>query len=111
LVDYSAGYLPANRFFLTSPLSYFETIKDGDDPTLNFLDQKLKGNYSFIKPFALKVMNSKNDISKFPNWYKRYLEQTTGEKVKKLTVAILQASYAADNSIKIDSVYNLLDEQ
>jgi len=111
LLDYSTGYLPANRFFLTSPLSYFETIKDDNDPTLMFLNHKLVGNYSFIKAFALNVMNSKNDIEKFPEWYKRYLEQTTGEKVKRLTVDVLQVSYTADNSIKIDSVYNLIDEQ
>ena len=110
-VDYSKGYLPANRFFLTSPLSYFSSIQDSTDPTFDFLNRKLKGKYSLLKPYAFKVLNSKQEISKFPDWYRRYLQQTTGEKIKKLKVEVLETSYARDNSIKIDSVYNLIDEK
>jgi hypothetical protein len=110
-IDYSTGYLPANRFFLISPLSYFVEVRDSTDPTSVFVNKKLKKKFSFIKPYALKVLNSKEDISEFPKWYKRYLQQTTGEKIKTLKVDVLQTSYTAHNSINIDSVYNLLNEQ
>ena len=111
LIDYSTGYLPANRFFLTSPLSYYASINNDIDPTQSFLEQKLKGKYSLIRLFAKDVLNSEKEIREFPKWYKRYLEQTTGKEVKNYKIDILETSYQRDNSIKIDSVYNLIDEK
>ena len=112
LVDYSTGYFPANRFFLTSPLSYYASVKEDTDPALYFFQQKLNKKYSFFEPFIImKVLNSKKEFDEFPSWYKRYLQQTTGEEVKSYKVDILETSYEKDNSIKIDSVYNLIDEK
>ncbi len=111
LVDYSSGYFPANRFFLQSPLAYYAQAKTEGDPTAVFLEQKLKDKYSFVQPYAPRVLNSGKEISEFPAWYSRYLQQTTGEKVDSLKVDLLQISYQNDGAIKINSVYNLIDEK
>lgn len=111
VVDYSTGYFPANRFFLISPLSYYASIKNNDDPTGIFLKQKLKDKYQWIRPYAGRVLNSRKEVDEFPGWFLRYVEQTTGEKIKELKVDLLLVSYENDNSIKINSVHTLLDER
>ena len=111
VVDYSTGYFPANRFFLQSPLSYYADAKKVGDPLQPFLEKKLKSQYLWLKPFALRVFNSQKEIQQFPVWYEKYLQQTTGEKVKSLKVDVLQASYQSNHSIKINSIYNLIDEK
>jgi hypothetical protein len=110
-IDYSSGYFPANRFFLNSPLDYYSDIsKNGTDPLKHFLQQKLKNKYSLIRTFEDKVLNSKNEIDRFPEWYKRYLEQTAGEKIEKLKIDVMQVHYH-NNSIVVDSTYNLINEE
>ena len=112
VVDYSKGYFPANRFFLQSPLSYYADTKTVGDPLQPFLEKKLKSQYLWLKPYALRVLNSQKEIQQFPAWgIERYLQQTTGEKVKSLKVDVLQASYQSNHSIKINSIYNLIDEK
>lgn len=110
LVDYSTGYFPANRFFLLSPLSYYASIKTAD-PTNIFLKEKLKERYEWIQPYAEKVLNSQKEVQKFPGWFKRYVEQTSGEKIKDLKVELLLVSYENDDSIKINSVHTVIDEK
>lgn len=110
LVDYSTGYFPATRFFLLSPLSYYESMEKSEDPTAFFLQKKLKAKYEWIKPYADKVLNSQMEVDKFPAWLKRYVNQTTGKKIKKLKVELLLVSYDKDNSFKINSVHTIIDE-
>ncbi|MEO8821541.1 MAG: hypothetical protein ABI374_11905 [Ginsengibacter sp.] len=109
LIDYSTGYFPANRFFLLSPLSYYGSIKT-DDPTAIFLKEKLKEKYENLKPYANNVLNSPKEVDKFPGWYKRYVEQTTGEEIKNLKVELLLVSYENDYSITVNSVHTLINE-
>jgi hypothetical protein len=111
LVDYSTGYLPANRFFLQSPLSYYALMKNGKDPTAIFLKEKLKGKYSLIEPYSKTVLNSTKEFDEFPYWYKRYLQQTAGETIRKYKVEVLNVFYDKNNSIKINSAYTLIDER
>jgi hypothetical protein len=110
-IDYSTGYLPANRFFLLSPLSYFESSKNNEDPTRIFLEKKLKNSFSAIEPFANKVLNGEEEFQKFPAWYKRYLQQTTGENISNYKVEILKVHYDADNIVQLNSAYTLIDEK
>jgi hypothetical protein len=110
-VDYSTGYFPANRFFLQSPLSYYAGAKTAGDPLQPFLEKKLKKPYLWLKPYVLRVVNSQKEIHQFPAWYERYLQQTTGDKVKSLKVDVLQATYQNDHSITINSISNLIDEK
>lgn len=109
-VDYSTGYLPANRFFLLSPLSYYANAKSAGDPTAIFLGEKLKDKFSLVQPFARRVFNSKKELSEFPAWFRRYLQQTTGNHVKALKVDVIRVKYDHENSITINSVDKLIDE-
>ncbi len=109
IVDYSTGYLPANRFFLQFPLIHYTLMKDGDDPAETFLKEKLKGKFSIIEPLLPWILNSKEEVQEFPSWYKRYLQQTTGEKVQNFKVEMLEASFDLNNHIKINSAYTLID--
>ena len=111
LVDYSTGYFAANRFFLTSPLSYYESLKGSGDPTFDFLKRKLKGEYYLVQPYTLGLTNSQKAINEFPDWYRKYLEQTTGQKIRSVKVDVLNISWQTDDSIAVNSVYNLIDEK
>src|SRR5204863_1592450 len=53
-VDLTDGYTPSTRFLLQSPLWYYISIRknNGVDPTISFLQSKLKNRYSLIKPYA-----------------------------------------------------------
>ena len=110
LVDYSTGYFPATRYFLISPLSYYESMKAMKDPTAIFLQKKLKENYVWFQPYADRVLNSEKEVKEFPSWYKRYIEQATGESSKDLKVELLFVSYENDNSFKINSAHTIIDE-
>jgi len=109
IIDYTTGYLPANRFFLLSPLSYYSEMKNSGDPTKKFLERKLKKYFSEVQPYASKVLNSRKEVEKFPFWYKRYLQQTTGEIIKNYKIEIIKVSYDINNSIKTNSSYTLID--
>ena len=111
VIDYSSGYFPANRFFLQSTLSYYADTRKEGDPLQPFLEKKLKSSFVWLKPLAARLVNSQYEIQQFPTWYKRYLQQTTGEKVRILRVDVLQAFYQNDGSIQINASYNLIDEK
>ncbi len=110
-VDYSTGFLPANRFFLQSPLIYYSLMKNGVDPTSTFLENKLKEKYRLIKPWASEVFNSEKEVAEFPAWYKKYLAQSTGQNVQSFKVEVLKATFSSNNAITIHSTYTLIDER
>jgi hypothetical protein len=110
-LDYTTGYLPANRFFLLSPLTYYASAKNNLDPTQIFLEKKLKNSFSAIQPFAKKVLNNEEDFKRFPVWYQRYLYQTTGENISNYKVEILNVYYDADNIVRLNSGYTLINEK
>ena len=109
-LDYSTGYFAANRFFLLSPLSYYESLKESGDPMFTSLKERLGKKYNFLEPYIFSFENSSQSINEFPVWYKKYLEQTTGEKIQNLKVDILNVSWHTNNSITVNSVYNLINE-
>ena len=111
LIDYSTGFLPSNRFFLLSPLNYFSQIKNSEDPTKAFLQNKLKDNFSLVGTYANIVLNSSKEFQEFPLWYKRYLQQTTGKIVNNYRVDLLNAAYDKSNHVKINSAYILINEK
>lgn len=111
LVDYSSGYFPANRFFMLSPLYYYASIETPEDPVRIFLKKKLGEKYEWVKPFAEKVLNSPKEVGEFPGWFKKYIEQTTGKKIRNLKVELLLVSYEKDNSLKVNSVQKIIDEK
>ena len=109
-LDYSTGHFAANRFFLLSPLSYYASLKKSGDPSFTSLKKKLGEKYNFLKPYIFSFENSPESINQFPDWYRRYLEQTTGEKIHSLKVDILNVSWLSNDSITVNSVYNLINE-
>jgi len=109
IIDYTSGYTDANRFFLFSPLSYYKKIKENNsiDPTLDFLQKKLGYRYKSIKQLAEKINNGPREEKMFMNWYKRYLQETTGQQINKLEVNVLTGHFMNRQRIYIDSSYLL----
>ncbi len=103
VVNYSSGYADANRFFLTSPLQLYLSIKqnDGEDPTAVFLKRKLGTRFSWVENTGPKVLNDSTAYHAFLPWYKKYLEQTTGLTIHKYTIELMAAGYDANNKINI----------
>ena len=98
-------YTDANKFFLTSPLQHYILMKknNGVDPTEIFLKRKLGENYSAIQGAGKKVLNGAKEYDLFLPWYKRYLEQTTGNKINSYKIELLNAGYTGKNKIEIYS--------
>ena len=104
VVDHTSGFSDANRFYLSGPLKVYLSIKEtGLDPTAAFLENKNVYRYGFVKNAALRVLNRSREYNGFLSWYQRYLEKTTGIKVRNFLIEILNAEYKADNRIQIIS--------
>ena len=103
VINYT-DYTDANKFFLTSPVQLYTSIKkNGEDPTKTFLKTKLGNNYSTIRNPADKVLNGQKEYDLFLPWYKRYLEQTTGITINRYTIELLNVGYTGENKIKVYS--------
>lgn len=104
-VNYTSGFSDGNRFYLTSPLQLYTSIKNnnGADPTAIFLQKKLKEKFSFIEKNFIKIFNGKNEYTLFLPWYKKYLEQTLQMPVHNFTIELLSVRYDAENNLKIYS--------
>ncbi|HEY5390609.1 MAG TPA: hypothetical protein VIJ57_00740 [Hanamia sp.] len=110
ILDYSTGFFPANRFFLQSPLSYYLEMKENGDPLKLFLQKKMGSKYFYVLPYESSVFNSSQNIEKFPGWYKKYLEQTTGQEIKSYKVEVLKAIYDSRNRIDITHSDTLIND-
>jgi hypothetical protein len=108
LVQYT-DYTDNNRFFLISTLDYYKRIQKNNstDPTPGFLKQKSGSGYNVIRPVVKKLTNSINEQQEFPAWYKRYLEQSTGNKIQNYTVRVLTAHFTKEYNLQTDSSYLL----
>ncbi len=110
LVDYTSGYTDNNRFFLSAPLSYYDKIKRNNfnEPTLTFISAKLGNNYKIIQPLAERIYDDNQNTKQFIDWYVRFLQQSTGQPVRKLEVAVLTCSFTASQQLQTDSSYSLI---
>ncbi len=109
LIDYSSGYTADNRFFLSSPLAYYHNIflNNNIDPGLSFLQKKLGSRYSTIEPIARIVHNGTRERGQFMQWYKRYLQQTTGLQINSIDISVLTGYYNSSNQLQVDAGYLL----
>lgn len=105
VINYTKLYTDANKFFLTSPLQQYIFMKknNGEDPTANFLQKKLGGNYKLIEKAAIKVLNGSKEYHLFFSWYKRYMEQTTGIEINNYKIEVLQTRFSDKNKIEVYS--------
>ena len=101
-VDLTNGYTPSTRFLLESPLWYYLSIKKNNetDPTISFLQSKLKNRYSFIKPYESILFNDTNRINAFIPWYRRYVEEITKTKVDDLKIVNTRVHYLHEKIIE-----------
>lgn len=93
------------RFYLSTPLAYFKKIKDNNnqDPTITFLQTKLRTHYNKIRPFERSLFNTGPQQQEFLNWYARYLQQVTLIPVKSLRIEVVHAHYTSQDLVT-DSV-------
>lgn len=102
IYDHSNG---DTRFYLSTPLAYYKKIKDNNDqdPTITFLQTKLRTHYENIRPFERSLFNTGPQQQEFFNWYARYLQQVTLIPVKSLRVEVVHAHYTSEDLVT-DSV-------
>jgi len=105
-VDLTNGYTPSTRFLMASPLWYYLSIKknNGTDPTISFLQSKLKNRYSLIKPYEHILFNDTSRINAFIPWYKRYIEEIIKTKVDDLKIMNTMLYYQ-DEKLIADTSY------
>jgi hypothetical protein len=93
------------RFYQYTPLAYFKKIKDNNniDPTISFLQSKLKQHYDQIRFLEGSLFNTGPRQQAFLSWYARYLQQVTNLPVNALRIEVIHAHYSKQNLV-VDSV-------
>ena len=101
-LDITAGYTPSTRFFLESPLWLYMDIKSNNniDPSITFLQSKLKNRYSYIKPYENVLFNDNNRVKKFIYWYKKYCEEVSGISIHDLKIVNTRVYFSNQRILK-----------
>ncbi|HVX27960.1 MAG TPA: hypothetical protein VHB70_16540 [Parafilimonas sp.] len=109
-VDITNGYTPSTRFLLESPLWYYMSIRDNNDidPTLSFLQKKLKSHYPLVKPYEHDLSNDSSRINGFIPWYKKYLEEVTKTKINQLQIINTKVHYSGEKIME-DTSYTIAE--
>ena len=88
-------------FTNTSGLYTHHLLGGGDYAKEHFVKNWLPNHPLFnhyIKNF--KNYNNEDDYSKFPSWLKRYLEQEVGEKIYKIDLFKIEATFTPSGKVK-----------
>lgn len=110
IINNTTGFTPSTRFFLNTPLWYYISIKRNNniDPTITFLQSKLKQRYSLIEPYQYKLFNDTSRINAFPKWFKNYVEEVSGITIHHLQ--IINSTVHIDNKkIITDSSFTVAE--
>jgi len=95
IIDYSAKYADATRFYLLSPLTYYWAITENGqiDPEESFYRRKLGKYFGILNPVKNDLFNDSVQQPVFMKWYSDYLEGATHIKINRLDVDILNLVY------------------
>lgn len=109
VIDHTAGFTDNNRFFLYSPLSFYQKIQENRfiDPALSLLQKKTGADNATFRSLSTRITNGYQQQARFPGWFTRYLEQSASKKIHSLKVDIVKLSFTADKHIQADSSYLL----
>jgi hypothetical protein len=104
-IDISSGYMDNTRVYLNGPLAWYKAILDNGntDPTLTFLDSRLKGHCRWIYSPASRVLNGPDQLAAFPDWYRGYLSSISGVPIGTLSISAVRVHYDARQHIVVDS--------
>ena len=107
LIDHTSGYTAMNRFFLSSPLSYYRRmgVNGFIDPSLSFLHKKLGSDNSLLNHLADRITNGHEQQKLFLGWFKRYLEQSTSIRIHSLKIDAIKLHFTTDKQVQADSIY------
>ncbi len=94
-------------FTNTSGLYMHHLLGGGDYAKEHYINNWLP-NHPFFNRYLknFKNYNDENDYLKFPSWLKRYLEQEVGEKIYKIDLIKVEASF--EPSGKVNKLSSLL---
>ena len=104
---------PQKLFFINT-IDYFIAMKRNHnmDPLKVYIDNWNKNHPLFKSMFpGLRLYNDSNELKKFPDWYKRYLEQYLNSHVYKINVYEVEIAYQNNGEVKALSstlIYELL---
>ena len=91
------------KLFFTNTLDYYITIKRNNDtdPYKNYVVNDWSVRHSFFKKIIPgdKLYNGTGEISNFPAWYKRYLEQYVKVAVTAIDIYEKKVIYSADGDV------------
>jgi len=104
-------YSQQNRHILCQPLLFYRQMKQNSnyDFRRTFFQDKLTQINPILKNKFDQFTNDSKDSTKFKNWYKRYLEQTTHKKINKYKIYILESKYTFNKNILITDSINFID--
>ncbi|MEO6330848.1 MAG: hypothetical protein ABIO55_18075 [Ginsengibacter sp.] len=91
------------KLFFTNTLDYFIAMKrnNGVDPLKAYVDYWNVHHTFFKKKLpGLKFYNDTSELKKFPEWYKRYLEQHIKKPVYKIDIYEISVAYQSNGEVK-----------
>jgi hypothetical protein len=94
------------RFYLNTPVAYYRQVRDNKDidPVVQFIDQKLPGD--FPRKLEAKLFNTNIKPDAFMSWYARYIQSVLGKPVHSLQLDLVRMHYDGPQLVR-DTVYTV----
>lgn len=95
-----------NKQILQMAISYMRQFKENkdSDKTLLFAQRKLSDLSPKYKHLLDNYLNQPKDYNKFLIWYKRYIEQSLGKKIKSYKTQIIYVGYNKNKQVINDTI-------
>ncbi len=101
--NYTQELIDANRHIIIGTISHYHDMKTESDidPTRQFFQQKLGGQYAAFQPLVEQMTNDSTQYSAFENWLHRYLERSTHQDIQTLEVDVQSWQYAPNGQLDL----------
>ncbi|RQO31396.1 hypothetical protein DBR32_05380 [Taibaiella sp. KBW10] len=93
------------------------TIPNYDNIKANGYEDPLNSKYAAVlqklhidPAFASHISNKRNDVQRYPQWLKRYMENNTGEQITHLEVTKRWVKFDAGGILQVDSSKIIINE-
>jgi len=99
--NYTQELIDANRHIVIGTIGHYYDMKSGSDtdPTRQFFQQKLDGQYATFQPLIEQMTNDSTQYSAFENWLHCYLERSTHQDIQTLEIDIQNWQYQANGQL------------
>ncbi|RPD51459.1 hypothetical protein [Paracnuella aquatica] len=104
------NYFTYNKAMVQKPIFYYAAMQQnkGIDPTILFLQDKLKNHYSKVRLLEENLFNTAKELNSFKQWFPKYLQQHLCTPISSINVKMLSVRFTGEYNLVLDSAKTLL---